>query len=340
MSRKKTKRKNHQILDDLQINDKSAVYSRAAKLRKAAKKDKSSSKSSFKQKLRQGLLDEDSPGFEKLYSKQENSLESWAIKAVAKSGEMDAGKSKDRQNSDLKEGIIAKLSTMGGTLFSDNLSREFQLRPDMAAVQKTDLAVGDKVLFSNHEDGWNFVEHVLPRTQIFSRPDPTRKSIERVIAVNMDIVMIIAAAAPKLNVKLIDRFLIAVRQTNAQPLICINKMDLLNEGSSELNEQLAPYRDLKIPIFVKPYTVLNFLIAGDFIPYVIQCRRRLIGKVDDGIFIRTAGSLILITVILSQGHTVVVFTTSLSTPTDRCGRNQIESGVGIQRGAQCIQFVG
>ena len=82
-----------------------------------------------------------------------------------------------------------------------------------------------------------------------SRPDPFYRHIERVVAANIDTVVVVAAVKePPLHPRLIDRYLIAIEQGPA-PLICINKLDLLtsDEEAKEL-EKLCPYRELGVRV--------------------------------------------------------------------------------------------
>ena len=96
-------------------------------------------------------------------------------------------------------------------------------------AQRSDLAVGDNVTFSKADDGTFIVEEVLlPRKTVLSRPDPHDNRVERVIAANIDIVVIVTSvSAPALNTNLIDRYLLAIERGGIEPLICINKIDLL-----------------------------------------------------------------------------------------------------------------
>ncbi len=128
---------------------------------------------------------------------------------------------------------------------------ECGLRPELAAGQQTDLAVGDEVRFSGEDEQDARVEDVLPRRTTLSRPDPFHHHIERVVAANIDaVVIVVSVGTPPLHPRLIDRYLIAVQRGGAAPLIAVNKMDLLTtaeERAAEL-EKLDPYRELGVPV--------------------------------------------------------------------------------------------
>lgn len=107
-----------------------------------------------------------------------------------------------------------------------------------------DLAVGDEVLFSHER---RRVEEILPRRTALSRADPHNPRLERVIAANVDkVVIVVALKSPPLRPGLIDRYLIAIGKSRAEPILCVNKIDLL-DGGEEL-EALRPYFDLGITV--------------------------------------------------------------------------------------------
>lgn len=103
------------------------------------------------------------------------------------------------------------------------------------------LAVGDRVLVTPR----GRIEEVLPRSTTLARPDPHNPRVERVIAANIDVVVIVASVvAPPLKPGLIDRYLVAVERGGAEAVLCINKIDLL-EGAG-LPAELDPYRRLGV----------------------------------------------------------------------------------------------
>ena len=241
---KKSKKKKR-TLDDLSESEKAELYSRGAKLRKAAV-NKNSSRKQRKKKVRNGHWDEEFSN-EKRTGKDPSSLDAWAEKALAKADQM--GIFEKETERDLKEGTIVTISRQGGELLYEDNIYDFMLKPEILLMQKTELAVGEKVLFSFDSEDHCLVEQPLERTQILSRPDPTRKGVERVIAVNMDVIIVTSALEnPTLNYNLIDRFLIGIEQTSAEPIVCINKIDLLNDENKHLLDNLKIYENLGIKV--------------------------------------------------------------------------------------------
>jgi len=93
------------------------------------------------------------------------------------------------------------------------------------------------------------VKRILPRRTFLSRPDPGNPRLEKVIAANMDVVVVVVAVAdPPLRPGLIDRYLIAIERGGADAAICVNKCEL---GTRDAIEQVMhPYRALPAPIVV------------------------------------------------------------------------------------------
>ncbi|HUO85325.1 MAG TPA: ribosome small subunit-dependent GTPase A [Thermoanaerobaculia bacterium] len=123
------------------------------------------------------------------------------------------------------------------------------LPADMASEQKSLVAVGDEIMIERRGQDC-VVAEVLPRRSQLSRPDPFDPSKERVVAANIDVVVQVSAARnPPLKPGLIDRYLVAIEQGDAEPAICINKTDQLDQaGREELETILSDYRALAIPI--------------------------------------------------------------------------------------------
>lgn len=89
------------------------------------------------------------------------------------------------------------------------------------------------------------------RHSVISRPDPHNPRLERVLAANVDIAVIVASARePHLRPALVDRFLVAIERGGCEALLCLNKVDLVSdpEARRELAEQLAPYEDFGLRV--------------------------------------------------------------------------------------------
>lgn len=132
----------------------------------------------------------------------------------------------------------------------DNLL-DCSIHKDLADSPHIRLAVGDRVRYMSDSCGTNIVRDILPRTSSLTRPDPHTPHWRQVIAANMDTaVIVVSVVEPPLRHRLIDRYLAALRQEGIEPILCINKMDLIEnvkpaKKRKEL-DKLIPYKDLGI----------------------------------------------------------------------------------------------
>lgn len=145
---------------------------------------------------------------------------------------------KEARAPDLIPGLVVET----GLGFCDVLCNDLRFR----CRSDVELAVGDRVLIL---EARRRVAQILPRRSALSRPDPRNPRIERVIAANIDVVVnVVSLKSPPLRPGLIDRYLIAIGKSGAEPLLCVNKIDLL-ENNSELTA-LQPYYDLDITVIL------------------------------------------------------------------------------------------
>ncbi len=109
----------------------------------------------------------------------------------------------------------------------------------------TSLAPGDRVAIT-FQDGEAQVTGLAPRRTKLSRLANTRGGqYEQLIAVNVDRLIIVSAAAkPKFKRGMVDRYLITAQVGGVEPVLCVNKMDLVEHEPAE-----APtYRELGVPV--------------------------------------------------------------------------------------------
>jgi ribosome biogenesis GTPase len=100
-----------------------------------------------------------------------------------------------------------------------------RLLKTLSTDQRNVVAAGDSVLFRS-SSGEGFIERVEPRRGILCR---TSKGRQHVIVANVDQLLIVASAAePTLKPNLIDRFLVTAEKSKIRPVICVNKIDLVN----------------------------------------------------------------------------------------------------------------
>ncbi|MBC3767036.1 small ribosomal subunit biogenesis GTPase RsgA [Neptunicella marina] len=110
-----------------------------------------------------------------------------------------------------------------------------------------DVVCGDKVLFRQGNDVNANVSGVLeavePRKSVLTRPD--YYDGVKPIASNIDQIIIVSSVLPALSLNIIDRYLVASEDVAIEPVILLNKVDLLSEQErAEVEQQLALYRDI------------------------------------------------------------------------------------------------
>jgi ribosome biogenesis GTPase len=95
------------------------------------------------------------------------------------------------------------------------------------------LAVGDEVMLEQENGaGWAIAE-VLERRSQLSRREPGRARGERVIAANVDqVVIAFALRKPEPHVAMLDRFLVVAEANSLVSHVVVNKLDLADEGEA------------------------------------------------------------------------------------------------------------
>jgi ribosome biogenesis GTPase len=92
--------------------------------------------------------------------------------------------------------------------------------------QRYVVAAGDRVWFRPEQADEGVIERVEPRRGMLCR---TSKGRRHVIVTNVDQLLIVTSAAePKLKPNLIDRFLVTAEKFRIRPILCINKIDLVD----------------------------------------------------------------------------------------------------------------
>lgn len=130
------------------------------------------------------------------------------------------------------------------------------------------VTVGDFVLFEKNPDGSGSIVQVMPRHSVLSRADNLSRRKEQLIAANIDQVIITTSVVnPPLKPSLVDRYVIATQKGNMQPIIVVNKIDLLNDSaidSGELEKELQLYSEfLKAYDFAGVKVIPASIVSGE-----------------------------------------------------------------------------
>ncbi|MDB5387441.1 MAG: rsgA 1 [Planctomycetaceae bacterium] len=96
----------------------------------------------------------------------------------------------------------------------------------LAREQRNAVVVGDRVRLTQSGPAEGVIERVEPRHGTLSRK--TRRG-DHLLVANVDQVLIVVAAAdPQFKPNLIDRYLISAELGGVRPIICVNKVDLVD----------------------------------------------------------------------------------------------------------------
>jgi ribosome biogenesis GTPase / thiamine phosphate phosphatase len=136
------------------------------------------------------------------------------------------------------------ITTLGGgwcLVFMNG--QEVKCRIPFSLVESA--AAGDRVFVEGEQ-----LRALGPRRTVLSRPDPHLVTRERVIACNIDIVVVVSSwKSPPPRFGLLDRYLIAIQRGGAQAVICFNKSDLCSDEEKHgYQEQLSLYQNLSVPL--------------------------------------------------------------------------------------------
>lgn len=111
----------------------------------------------------------------------------------------------------------------------------------------SNLVVGDKVIWrkgnAQLQGVSGVIEAIHPRKNEITRPDYYDGL--KVIAANIDRIIIVSAVVPELSLNIIDRYLVVCENANIPAVILLNKVDLLSEEQrQQVETQLKIYQDI------------------------------------------------------------------------------------------------
>lgn len=105
------------------------------------------------------------------------------------------------------------------------------------------LVTGDQVVWRAANQGAGVIVAQLPRRSELCRPD--MRGVLKPVAANVDQIIVVFAPLPEPHANLIDRYLVAASHAGIEPLLLLNKSDLLEgEYGGKARDLLATYRKL------------------------------------------------------------------------------------------------
>ena len=120
----------------------------------------------------------------------------------------------------------------------DELLADVPGRMRHEARTRRDLpAVGDWVAIrqaSTHERAT--IQHILPRTSLFSRKVAGRETIEQILAANVGVAFLVVGLDRDFNLRRLERYLAMTWESGARPVIVLNKSDLADDLNARIGE--------------------------------------------------------------------------------------------------------
>ncbi|MBL6448266.1 ribosome small subunit-dependent GTPase A [Fulvivirga sp. 29W222] len=128
-------------------------------------------------------------------------------------------------------------------------------------------AVGDWVAFMQYDESKALIHAIFPRRSIIERRAAGKASKVQIIATNVDFGLIVQAVDRDFNVNRLERYLTICNTAKVEPIIVLNKIDLINkpELSTILNTIKQRIKEVKIiTVSNKPagYSQLEELIEA------------------------------------------------------------------------------
>lgn len=135
------------------------------------------------------------------------------------------------------QGLVSMVAMDEGGIRSCATRR---LLKTLSTDQRHVVAAGDRVWVRPAGDDEGIIERVEPRRGVLNR---TSRGRQHVLVTNVDLVVIVASASePRLKPNLIDRYLVAAEKNGIEPIIGINKVDLVD--TAELQPLIGVYSQL------------------------------------------------------------------------------------------------
>jgi ribosome biogenesis GTPase len=106
--------------------------------------------------------------------------------------------------------------------------------------------VGDWVAFRPHSGDEALIHALLPRRTAFVRKDPCERTVEQVIAANVDTIFLVTGLDQEFSPRRVERYVTVMLASGATPVIILNKTDLRPDVSAALAEIGPVARDIAV----------------------------------------------------------------------------------------------
>jgi ribosome biogenesis GTPase len=109
-------------------------------------------------------------------------------------------------------------------------------------------AVGDWVAISAYDDDKVLIHKVFPRRTIIARQAVGKQGEKQIIATNVDYAFIVQAVDRDFNINRIERYLTICYTTKVEPIILLNKIDLVDSEALTIMINAIKERVQEVPI--------------------------------------------------------------------------------------------
>ena len=142
------------------------------------------------------------------------------------------------------------------------------LRGRMRRTERDRVLVGDTVTVGIHPDGSATIDDVAERRSLLRRRTPGKVRGIRLIAANVDQVVVVGSAeSPRWNPQVMDRFVVVAEASQLSVLVVVNKADLVEDARA----------------LAATYLAIGYGVVVTSVPEAVgidALRRELVGKVS------------------------------------------------------------
>jgi ribosome biogenesis GTPase len=144
----------------------------------------------------------------------------------------------------LEHNHVYRVRTAAGELLAETAGRiKYQ-----ATGRRQLPAVGDWVaIHPDPSGGRSLIRAILPRRSWFSRRAAGRETEEQIVAANIDTVLLVFGLDKPVNARSIERYLVVARRSGADPVVVLNKADLVDDAAGAVAEAKTAAGDA--PVF-------------------------------------------------------------------------------------------
>jgi ribosome biogenesis GTPase len=105
--------------------------------------------------------------------------------------------------------------------------------------------VGDWVCYLDYTDT-GYVVATLPRTNALSRKSPGKKVERQILSTNIDYALIVQGLDRDFNLMRLERYIAQITACNIEPVVVLNKSDLVTDHSAIKRQVLGLKRDVQV----------------------------------------------------------------------------------------------